>query len=80
MLPEHSALIVDEAHKLPEAARQMFGVTLTAGDLRSLIHELRGERYLLAAETLAETAGQLLRELSRPWDGERPFCCISLVC
>ena len=73
LLPEHSALIVDEAHKLPEAARQMFGVTLTAGDLRSLIHELRGERYLLAAETLAETAGPLLRELSRPWDGERPF-------
>ena len=73
LLPEHSALIVDEAHKLPEAARQMFGVTLTAGDLRSLIHELRGERYLLAAETLAETAGPLLRELSLPWDGERPF-------
>ena len=73
LLPEHSALIVDEAHKLPEAARQMFGVTLTAGDLRSLIHGLRGERYLLAAETLTETAGPLLRELSRPWDGERPF-------
>ena len=73
LLPEHSALIVDEAHKLPEAARQMFGITLTAGDLRSLIHGLRGERYLLAAETLAETAGPLLRELSRPWDGERPF-------
>lgn len=73
LLPEHSALIVDEAHKLPEAARQMFGVTLTAGDLRSLIHGLRGERYLLAAETLAETARPLLRELSLPWDGERPF-------
>ena len=73
LLPEHSALIVDEAHKLPEAARQMFGITLTAGDLRSLIHGLRGERYLLAAETLAETARPLLRELSLPWDGERPF-------
>ena len=73
LLPEHSALIVDEAHKLPEAARQMFGITLTAGDLRSLIHGLRGERYLLAAETLAETARPLLRELSLPWDGEQPF-------
>lgn len=73
LLPEYSALIVDEAHKLPEAARQMFGITLTAGDLRSLIHGLRGERYLLAAETLAETARPLLRELSLPWDGERPF-------
>ena len=42
LLPEHSALIVDEAHKLPEAARQMFGVTLTAGDLRSLWRKLPG--------------------------------------
>ena len=73
LLPEYSALIVDEAHKLPETARQMFGITLTAGELRSLIHGLQGERYLLAAETLAETARPLLRELSLPWDGERPF-------
>ena len=73
VLPEYSALVIDEAHKLPDAARQMFGVTLTAEEPRSLIHALRGERYLLAAETLEEAAGPLLWELSRPWDGDRPF-------
>lgn len=73
LLPEYSVLIMDEAHKLPEAARQMFGITLTGEDLRALIRALRGEQYLLAAETLAEAAGPLLRELSRPWNGDQPF-------
>lgn len=73
IFPEYSGLIIDEAHKLPEAARQMFGITLTADDLRSLIHALRCERFLLASETLEEAAGPLLRELSKPWDADRPF-------
>lgn len=73
IFPEYGGLIIDEAHKLPEAARQMFGITLTADDLRSLIHALRCERFLLASETLAEAAGPLLRELSKPWDVNRPF-------
>ena len=30
ILPDVAALIIDEAHKLPETARQMFGVTLAA--------------------------------------------------
>src|SRR5699024_6756177 len=63
----------DEAHKLPEAARQMFGTTLTAAGLRTLIRALRGERYILAAETLEEAVGPALRELAHPWDGTRPF-------
>ena len=45
LLPEWSTLILDEAHKLPEAARQMFGVTLTAAEIRELIRALRRERY-----------------------------------
>lgn len=73
ILPRYSALIVDEAHKLPEAARQMFGVTLTASELRDLIRSLRGERYLLAAETLSDAAAPLLREMTKPWDMERDF-------
>lgn len=73
LLPEWATLIVDEAHKLPEAARQMFGITLTAEEFRSLIRALRGERYLLASEILEETAGPVLRELARPWDRDRPF-------
>ena len=73
LLPEWSTLILDEAHKLPVAARQMFGTTLAAGELRTLIRALRGERYILAAETLEEAVGPALRELAHPWDGTRPF-------
>ena len=60
ILPDTCALIVDEAHKLPETARQMFGVTLAAEDIRALTHSLRGERFLLAAEVLNDSAKALL--------------------
>lgn len=73
IFPEYSGLVIDEAHKLPETARQMFGITLMAEELRTLIHSLRRERYLLASETLASAAEPLLKELSKPWDTERPF-------
>lgn len=66
ILPDHGIIIVDEAHKLPEAAREMFGMTLTAGDIQSMIRQLRAERYLLAADVLADTAGPLLRKLTAP--------------
>lgn len=72
ILPDACALIVDEAHKLPETARQMFGVTLTVEDIRSLTHGLRGERFLLAAEVLSDSAASLLRKLARPPEG-KPF-------
>ena len=66
ILPDHGIIIVDEAHKLPEAAREMFGMTLTAGDIQSMIRQLRAERYLLAADVLTDTAGPLLRKLTAP--------------
>ena len=72
ILPDACALIVDEAHKLPETAHQMFGVTLAADDIRALTHSLRGERFLLAAEVLTDSAKSLLRKLDRPPEG-RPF-------
>ena len=72
ILPDACALIVDEAHKLPETARQMFGVTLAAEDIRALTHSLRGERFLLAAEVLTDSAKSLLRKLARP-PKDRPF-------
>lgn len=73
ILPEHSIVIVDEAHKLPEAAREMFGVTLCAGEIRALIRQLKTERYLLAAEALSDTTGNLLCKLERPWDETEPL-------
>ena len=67
----HAALVIDESHKLPEAARQMFGVTLGASDIQAVIRDLRAERYLLAAETLAECSRLINRKLSEPWDEEQ---------
>ena len=73
ILPDACALIIDEGHKLPETARQMFGITLAAKDIRTLIRTLRAERYLLASESLADMASALLDLMSMPPDGDRPF-------
>ena len=73
ILPDTCALVVDEAHKLPETARQMFGITLASKDIRTLIRTLRAERYLLASESLAEMAAALLDLMSMPPDDDRPF-------
>lgn len=73
ILPDACAVVIDEAHKLPEMARQMFGTTLEAGNIGDLITSLRRERFLLAAESLAELSGPLLRLMAQPFDGERYF-------
>ena len=73
IFPEYSIVIVDEAHKLPEVAREMFGVTLSAKDIQSLIDQLRTERYLLAADALETTAGPLLRKLREPREETEPL-------
>ena len=73
ILPDSCCLILDEAHKLPETARQMFGVTLSTEDFRDLICGLRAERYVLAAERLEETAKPLLCELAAPSAEEPDF-------
>ena len=73
ILPDACAVVIDEAHKLPDAARQMFGTTLEAGDIRGLIRSLRREKFLLAAESLAELSAPLLRLMERPFDTEKSF-------
>ena len=73
ILPDSCAVIVDEAHKLPEAARQMFGTTLEASDIQALIRSLRQEKYLLASESLADIAGPLIKKMALPFDENRPF-------
>lgn len=70
ILPSSNILIVDEAHKLVDAARQMFGSVLTSEDLRTLTYQLRRERYLLAAEFWKHAAQPLLDKLEEPVDGE----------
>lgn len=73
ILPDAGALVIDEAHKLPETARQMFGVTLGVEDIRALSRSLRAERYLLAAELWHDAAAPLVRKLSRPPEAGLPF-------
>ena len=41
ILTDACTVIVDEAHKLPERAREMFGTTLTAGEIRSAVVRLK---------------------------------------
>lgn len=43
LLPESSAIVVDEAHKLPDAARQMFGSTLSTTQMKTLVVTLKNE-------------------------------------
>lgn len=66
ILQDSAVYIIDESHKLPETARQMFGTTLTAGSIRTLIRSLHTERYVLAAELLDEAAAALLAKLEIP--------------
>ena len=45
-------MIVDEAHKLPEAARQMFGKNLCMDDIREIAYYLEREHQKEAARIL----------------------------
>lgn len=91
ILPDSAAIIIDEAHKLPETARQMFGVTLTAQDFTELIRSLHVERYVLAAELLTEAVAPLTEKLSVPVEEgagfdayqmflERPHQVLTVIC
>ena len=45
-------MIVDEAHKLPEAARQMFGKNLCMDDIREIAYYLEREHQKEEAKIL----------------------------
>ena len=73
-------IFVDEAHKLPETAQQMLGVTLAAEEIRNLILQRKQERYLLAAEMLEDSTGPLLRKLAQPREEAEPVeACLRLL-
>jgi len=73
ILPFPSVVIMDEAHKLLKAARQMFGTTLEAGNIQSLIETLRGERFILASESLADLSAPLLDKMRQPFEEDMRF-------
>ncbi len=52
LLSDYWALVVDEAHKLPEAARQMFGKNLCMDDIREIAYYLEREHQNVEARTL----------------------------
>lgn len=52
LLADYRALVVDEAHKLPEAARQMFGKNLCMDDIREIAYYLEREHQNVEARTL----------------------------
>ena len=54
LLNDYRALVIDEAHKLPDAARQMYGQSLSAEDFSELCTLLAKEKYILAAQRLKE--------------------------
>ena len=64
VLPDACTVIVDEAHKLPETAREMFGTTLTAGEIRSAVVRLKQDGYALAADRLFSASSTLLQKMA----------------
>ena len=52
LLADYRALVVDEAHKLSEAARQMFGKNLCMDDIREIAYYLEREHQNVEARTL----------------------------
>lgn len=61
LLADYRTLIVDEAHKLPEAARQMFGKNLCMDDIREMAYYLEREHQKEEARILRTVIGDALR-------------------
>lgn len=65
LLNDYRALVIDEAHKLPEAARQVYGQVLAAEDFTELCTLLEKEKYILAGQKLKEKFSSLMDSLCR---------------
>lgn len=63
LLADYRALVVDEAHQLPEAARQMYGKTLGNAEIREICAALEKDHQKKAAGRLREVFGNLLEVL-----------------
>ena len=61
LLSDYRTLIVDEAHKLPEAAKQMFGKNLCMDDIREMVYYLEREHQKEEARILRTVMGEALR-------------------
>ena len=61
LLSDYRTLIVDEAHKLPEVAKQMFGKNLCMDDIREMVYYLEREHQKEEARILRTVMGEALR-------------------
>lgn len=95
LLNEYQALVIDEAHKLPDAARQMYGENLSMEDFEEICTLLEKEKCFSAAQRLKDKFlilvnalqhGELLGEAQRTTfiltaDRETALRdCISILC
>jgi len=63
LLPGADAVIVDEAHQLPDVATQAFGTTFSARQLRELVRDVTSEPTLAAIAGLSEQQLQIMHGL-----------------
>ena len=76
LLPEHSVLMVDEAHRLPEIARESLGVVVTPGRIEQAGKRLAGllyesplpERFASVAQILDSAIAERLTRAKRSPD------------
>ena len=64
LLPEYKVIVIDEAHKLPEAAQQMFTQSLSQEQMMNAIDGLEADRFLLAAEQLGLVFAPMIADLN----------------
>ena len=65
LLSDYQVLVIDEAHKLPDAARQIYSQTISAEDLTELCSLLAKEKYILASQRLKEKFTALMGAMCR---------------
>lgn len=72
LLQDCGVLIVDEAHKLPEAARQMDSFSLSLQDIFALTDLLEKDRLTIHAQRLRDCARSLWNALEQQpeWNGQ----------
>lgn len=64
LLPEYGAIIIDEAHKLPDVARQMYGMELEIGEIEQLVDSIyRQIKYVSSGKAeIYELCEELLQK------------------